>query len=137
MSISNASVLVEGNSGGVSTDFPNFEVFTVGSGLLLQPGGPTGNLNLILTGALNTINTLSPAGILCVTTAAAGSTSAVLSTRTLTADASIAITNAGGVAGNILLAVNDNTSLQQVQILKSGSSTSPNILLPRTNLNFI
>lgn len=90
-------------------------------------GGPAGGYQLVTAGNLKSLTNINSNGF-----AAYNGTSNTFSSRTLTSDASITITNPDGASANPVLAVNNNTTIQQVNIANGGTTIST-----RSKLNFI
>lgn len=110
-----------------SNNLPNSRQLVAGAGLVLTDGGPSGNLTISATGKVGSLNAISTTGFVSYV----GSNT--FTTRNFTSPSdSIAITNPGGVGGNVELDVNDNTSIQQVTVLQQGTSQGS-----RSRLNFI
>lgn len=110
-----------------SNDLPNSRQLVAGEGLVLTDGGPSGDLTVSTTGRIASLNAISTNGFVSYV----GSNT--FTTRTLTSPSnSIALTNPGGVGGNVEMDVNDNTSIQQVTVLQEGTAEGS-----RSRLNFI
>lgn len=90
-------------------------------------GGSGSGYQLVATGNLKSLAGITSSGIL-----AYNGTSKVFSPRSLTGDASITITNADGSSANPIIAVNNNTTIQQVNVASGGTTVST-----RSKLNFI
>lgn len=97
------------------------------SNLQFLNGGPGGRFELVTTGNLNSISQISTSGIISY-----DSTNQKFVERSLMGDASISISYPDGAESNPVLAVNDNTTIQQINISNNGTP-----ITTRSTINFI
>ena len=107
------------------TSLANAKVLAVAAGLQLNV--TTSQIQIQPVSYLGSLQSLSATGLLAATA------SGVITPRSLTSTGTINITNPQGVAGNPVLDVIDDTSIQKVNIMSGGNT----ILATRQTLNFI
>lgn len=90
-------------------------------------GGPGRKFELITTGNLNSITQVRNAGIISY-----DSVNKKFIERTLTSDSSITIDYANAEGNNPVISVNDNTTIQQINVCSNGTQ-----IATRSTINFI
>lgn len=119
-------------------DLPNSRTLITGFGLTTIDAGPGSSFNITPDGTLQALASLysGATGIIVNNGDGVVSIISLTSSSALTASGgnTIGITNPGGVGGNPVLAVYNDTSIQHVNVLYN---SQPSIVSTRSSLNFI